>query len=62
MKTFYQEFLYYKKMDIFNFWNFEQGSRPISDIFYLSWEVFLSDFLSKMKSQEAWKGFGVISK
>ena len=53
MNIFRQEFLYYKKMNIFNFWNFEQGSRPISDIFYFLWEVFLSDFLSKMKSQKA---------
>ena len=44
------------------FCNLESSSRPLFDLFYIVWKVFLSVFLSNWKSQRPWKGFGVISK
>ena len=55
-------FLYSKKMENIIFFNSESLLRHIPDIFYLLWEVFLIDFLSKMESQKAWNSFGTNSK
>ena len=64
LKFFFQKFssrfLFSKKMDDIIFFNLESSSRPIPDIFYFLWEVFLIDFLSKMESQKAWNSFGTI--
>ena len=64
LKFFFQKFspsfLYSKKMDDVIFFNLESSSRPIPDIFYFLWEVFLIDFLSKMEPQKAWNSFGTI--
>ena len=59
---FFSTFSKSKKWTTSFFYNLESSSRPISDFFFFIWEVFLIDFRSKMKSQKAWKGFGVISK
>ena len=55
-KKFSPSFFIVKKMDDVIFFNLESSSRLITDIFCFVWEVFLIDFLSKMKSQMAWKG------
>ena len=64
LKFFFQKFssrfLYSKKMYYIIFFNLESSSRPIPDIFYFLWEVFLIDFLSKMEPQKAWNSFGTI--
>ena len=64
LKNFFQKFssrfLFSKKMDDIIFFNLESSSRPIPDIFYILWEVFLIDFLSKMEPQKAWNSFGTI--
>ena len=59
-QKFSSRFLFSKKMDDIIFFNLESSSRPIPDIFYFLWEVFLIDFLSKMESQKAWNSFGTI--
>ena len=61
-QKFLPRFFNIKKMDDIIFFNLESTLILILEIFYFLWEVFLINFLSKMKSQMAWKGFGVISK
>ena len=59
-EKFSPRFLFSKSMADIIFFNSESSSRPIPDIFYFIWEVFLIDFLSKMESQKAWNSFGMI--
>ena len=61
-EKFLPRFFNIKKMAKIIFFNLESTLIIILEIFYFLWEVFLINFLSKMKSQMAWKGFGVISK
>ena len=59
-EKFLPRFLFSKKMADMIFFNLESSSRCIPDIFYFLWEVFLTDFLSKMEPQKAWNSFGTI--
>ena len=58
----FPRFFNIKKMADIIFFNLESTLIIIFGIFYFLLEVFLINFLSKMKPQMAWKGFGVISK
>ena len=52
-ENFLPRFLNVKKVDDIIFFNLESTLRHILGIFYFLWEVFLINFLSKMKSQMA---------